>query len=111
MTWAAHIARIDDAARRHLGGVVVTYASQHAAPVEVEGLFDAQYVLADTGRADVEQAGPAVWLRLSDLPVHPDDDEPLLTIEGRTYTVRERQPDGAGGIRLLLHRSGLDEAP
>lgn len=101
MDFADDIERIDRAARTHLGGVAIVYASV-GGTVEPIGIFDELYVLTDR-TSGVEQVSPAVWLSLADLPVHPDDDDPLLTIAGKNYRVRERQPDGGGGIRLLLH--------
>jgi hypothetical protein len=105
MSFADLVERADRAAQDHLGGVTVTYAPAVGAAVEVVGIFDEVYRLLDPGEAGVEQVTPAVFFRLDDLPVHPDEDEPELTIEGLTYQIRERQPDGQGGIRLLLHRS------
>jgi hypothetical protein len=107
MAFADLVASIDDAVREHLGSVSVEYQPESGDAVEVDGLFDANYVLVDEGNAGVEQVGPAVWLKLDDLPVHPDDDEPQLTIAGKLYRVRERQPDGMGTIRLLLHRADV----
>lgn len=101
----------DRAIQSHLGGDVITYQPEHEDAVEVIGLFDEQYVRVDSGNGDVEQAGPAVWLSLADLPVDPEEDNPLLTIKGKTYTVHERQADGFGSIRLLLHRADVDVEP
>lgn len=106
MDFAALIADIDRTAQAHLGGVPVVYQPEVGEAVTVTGMFDDPQVLLDQGRADVEQVGPSVWLRLADLPVHPDQDEPTLTIGGVQYTVHERQPDTTigGSIRLSLHR-------
>lgn len=98
------VAATDRAAQEHLGGVSVTYAPEVGDPVVVQGLFDEQYRLADDEPGS-EQTVPAVMLRLSDLPVDPVDDDPTLTVEGVDYSVRERQADGMGGIRLLLRRA------
>lgn len=103
MSWAAHIERLDRAVLAHLGKVSVLYESQAAAPVTVDGLFDEPYQLVDRGHGAVEAVTPTVWLQLADLPVHPDEDEPQLTIGGKLYRVRERKPDGGGTIALLLH--------
>jgi hypothetical protein len=109
MSFADLIAQTDRAVQEHLGGVTVTYAPEVGDAVEVTGIFDAAFMLVAPGNSSVEQAGPAVWLRLEDLPVHPDDDEPTLTIDGQDYTVRERQTDGPDGgtIRLLLHHAAV----
>lgn len=109
MAFADLIERIDRAVLSHLGSVTVTYAPEVGDAVDVSGIFDANYRLSDEANAGVEQVMPAVWLRLEDLPVNPDDDEPTLTIAGNTYRVRERRTDGTdgGSVHLLLHRSGI----
>jgi hypothetical protein len=108
---------VDRAVQQHLGGATIVYQPAEGDAVTVVGMFDATYVLLDQGNAGVEQIMPAVFLRLEDLPVHPDDDEPIITIVddddheiviAGPYRVRERQVDSVdgGSVRLLLHRSG-----
>lgn len=98
------VEQADRAALAQLGGVVVTYDPQGASPaVQVTGLFDEQYILAKgNAEAGVETIGPAVFFRLADLPVDPENDEPTLTIRGSAYRVIERRRDGMGGIVLAL---------
>lgn len=108
MGFADLIATADAAVLEHLGGVPVIYQPEVGDPVEVEGIFDENYTLTEAGENGVENIGPAVSLRLDALPVDPEDDEPTITIGGRLYRVRERQPDSVRGmIVLLLHRSDL----
>lgn len=107
MAFSDLIALADRAVRDRLGSVPVVYAPAVGAPVNITGIFDANYVLADEGHSGVEQVTPAVWLNLADLPLHPDLDEPQLSINGTLYKVRERQPDTMGSIRLLLHRVAI----
>ncbi len=108
MAFADDVERVDREAQRLLGGVEILYAPQVGVPVPVTGIFDAQYVLAKgDAEAGVESTLPAVFFRLSDLPVDPEDDEPTLTITGSgihdgDYRVIEREPDGMGGIVLGL---------
>lgn len=104
MAFADLVEATDRAAQAHLGGVIVTYEPSEGDPVSVTGIFDAQYVLAKgDGEAGVETLGPAVFFRLSDLPVDPELDDPKLTIAGVSYRVIERRgPDGMGGIVLAL---------
>jgi len=105
------VAAADRAAQDLLGGVTVSYAPEVREAVEVQGMFDERYVLVQaSAHAGVEQTAPAVFLRLEDLPADPDDDEPLITIGAKTYRVRERQRDGLGGIRLLLHLADPEES-
>lgn len=111
MAFADLVAAADRAALVHLGGVSVIYRPDEGDEVEVDGIFDASYVRVETGTGDVESVGPAVWLRIADLPVDPEDDDPELEIGGLTYAVHERQRDGIGTIRLLLHRADIDAEP
>lgn len=104
MAFPALLAAADRAALQYLGGPV-RYAPSAGAPVDVRGVFDAVYVKADAGQAGVMSSGPAVFLRLEDLPTDPEDDEATITVEGSTYRVREVQRDGQGGVLLLLHRT------
>ena len=104
MAWPELLAAVDRAALQHLGGAV-RYTPNAGAPVDVEGVFDANYVRADAGQAGVVTSGPAVFLRLADLPSDPETDEPTITVGGTTYRVREPQKDGQGGVVLLLHQT------
>lgn len=85
-------------------GEPVTYTPTVGSPVTVQGQFDAAYVRVEAGKAGVSSVGPAVGLRLSDLPSDPNvDTTALVTIEGTTYQLREANPDGKGFVVLLLH--------
>lgn len=96
----------DRAAQVHLGGASVIYQPAVGGPVTVKGIFDDVDLVIQEGGGQVEQVGPRVHLRLGDLPVHPDNDDPILTIGGVAYKVRERRSDGSvgGGITLFLRR-------
>ena len=97
------VADIDLAVMSELGGEPILYQPAVGDPVTVTGIFDAQYVLAQgDAEAGVEASGPAVFLRVAELPVDPELDEPTLTIDGRAYHVTQRKPDGIGGTVLLL---------
>jgi hypothetical protein len=81
----------------------VTYTPSDGDPVQVTGIFGQLYELAKGDPdAGVETLGPAIFFRLEDLPVDPEDDDPTLTIRGDDYRVIERRPDGQGGIVLGL---------
>jgi hypothetical protein len=103
VSFASLLAQVDDAATQHLGGVV-TYATGAGASVAVEGIFDAAYVLVDANEAGVSSSGPAVFLRVADLPSDPTVDSPTVTVASVVYEVREAKPDGLGGVLLLLHK-------
>lgn len=92
-----------DSATQAAFGEPVIYTPDGGAPVPVIGIYDEQYVLAKgNAEAGVEARGPAVFLRLAELPTDPEEDEPTLTIGGKNYRVVERRPDGKGGIVLAL---------
>ena len=103
MGWASHLATADRAVLGVLGGPVL-YGPGVGEAVEVRGIFDASYVKVDAGTAGGSSVGPAVVLRLADLPSDPEDDDPTITAAGTAYRVREVQRDGQGGVLLLLHQ-------
>jgi len=104
MSFADLVEAADRAAQGHLGGVEVTYAPAVGAAVLVTGIFDAQYQLTKgDAEAGVGTLGPAVFLRLADLPADPELDDPTLTIGGVDYRmIGAPQPDGMGGVLLVL---------
>jgi hypothetical protein len=104
MGYADLVLAADRAAQVLLGGVTATYAPEVGVSVSVVGLFDERYVKITAGSlGGVESCGPAFFCHLADLPVDPESDDPTITIAGTAYHVVERQRDGVGGIRLLLH--------
>jgi hypothetical protein len=101
--FAELVAGMDRAAMERLGGVPVLYQPEVGAPVPVTGIFDEQFVLVKGDiEAGTEALGPAVFLRLEDLPVDPKLDKPTLIIGGQLYKGRERHRDGFGGIVFEL---------
>jgi hypothetical protein len=103
MAFSDLVEQVDRAAMAALGGEPVIYRPSVEAAVTITGIFDSQYELAEgTANAGVEALGPAVFFRLEDLPVAPEDDDPTLEIRGIVYRVVERRPDDQGGIVLVL---------
>lgn len=103
MDFTAHIQRVDASVTGGPLGGPVTYTPGVGAAVDVRGVFDALYVKVDAGNTGVSSSGPAVFLRLSDLPSDPSDDVAArVTVAGTQYKVREAEPDGIGGVHLLL---------
>jgi len=103
MDFAAHIQRVDAVVMGGPTGGPVIYTPGMGAAVNVRGVFDAIYVKVDAGNTGVSGSGPAVFLRLSDLPSDPSDDvSARVTVAAVEYKVREAEPDGMGGVRLLL---------
>lgn len=82
----------------------VTYTSGAGVVVHPRGVFDAAYVKVDAGEVGVSSAGPAVFLRFADLSSDPEQDTAAVVAVGaQGYRIREVQPDGQGGVLLLLH--------
>lgn len=105
MAFADLLTVADRAVRGILGGAVV-YAPGTGAPVTVQGVFDAAYLRVDLGSAGVSSVGPAVFLRLEDLSSNPETDSACrVTVAGVTYLAHTVEPDGLGGVRLLLTRT------
>lgn len=107
MSFDELVADADRAVQAALGGETITYAPLVGAPADVVGMFDENYVLVKgDAEAGVETIGPAVFVRLEDLPEDPRDADadPTLTIRGVAYRATERRPDGVGGIVLALRR-------
>lgn len=88
-------------------GDPVTYFPADGDPVELTGVFDAEYVRPELGQPGVSTVSPAVFIRLSDLPgLDPVvDTQALVQINGLNYRIWEAKPDGQGGIYLILHRT------
>jgi hypothetical protein len=87
-----------------LGGPV-SYTPDGGDAVTVNGIFDEAYQRLDVGGPGISSVGPAVFLRLEDLPSDPRVDRAAaLVIEGVTYVFHEVQPDGQGGVLLHLHK-------
>ena len=51
---------------------------------------------------NITAAMPVLGLRAADLPGAPEQGD-RLTVRGQDFLVREAQPDGHGGIKLLLN--------
>jgi hypothetical protein len=103
MDFTAHIARVDAKVTGGPTGGPVTYTPGVGTAVDVRGVFDALYEKVEAGNTGVSSSGPAVFLRLSELPSDPSDDvDARVTVAATEYKVREAQPDGMGGVHLLL---------
>lgn len=103
MTWPGLVAQMDRALLTAVGSAT-SYKGATSPAITVTGIFDAAYVRVEVGEAGVSSAGPAVFYRLSDLPVDPESDDPDITIDGVTYGVIAVKKDGQGGVHLQLHK-------
>jgi len=105
LAFSDRVEEMDRSVLELLGGVTVRFQVPESPPYEVTGIFDEQFMLAKGGApASVEALGPAVFVRLADLPDDPEDVEPTLTIGDVDYSVTGRIPDGMGGVVLVLRR-------
>lgn len=105
MDFAAHLQRTDETTRDILGGLV-TYTPGVGTAEDVQGIFDANHVRVEAGEAGVTSAGPAVFLRLSELPSDPEvDGNARVTVGGTEYSPTSVEKDGQGGVLLRLHRT------
>jgi hypothetical protein len=104
MSFSDLLAMGDVPVREILGGTV-TYTPMVGSPVDVSAIFTAPHVQVDVGQAGVSSVGPTVFLKLADLPSDPETDTgATITAGAVSYTIHEVQPDGLGGLFLLLHR-------
>jgi hypothetical protein len=86
-------------------GIPILYRAKDEQPIPMKLVFDERYVLTQgTAEAGVETTAPAVFVPKADIPVSLATDDPQLTIDGSVYRVTERQPDGMGGLVLLLRK-------
>lgn len=83
---------------------------QPAVPVDVQGVFDEHHrlVSADFKGGDRSEAVfstmvPAVWIRLADMAIRPEQGDSVV-VRDRSYLVVDVQPDGSGGANLVLRR-------
>ncbi len=85
----------------------ITYTPTVGDAVEVDGIFDLAYIRLDVGQPGISTSGPSLFLLLADIaPLDPETDTgATVTVSSVTYSIHEVQPDGLGGIRLLLHRT------
>lgn len=86
-------------------GTPTIYQPDGGSSVQVAGIFEAAYVRVDPrdALAGIESSKPMVFYLLRDLPSDPDNDTPVITINGQAYRVNEVKKDGQGGVELTLH--------
>lgn len=103
---------INDLANRALTGVLrvmgepITY-SRGESTAQITGVFQAAHIAVDpdTGM-HVNSTQPVVLIDGWSLPFEPKNGDTVIA-RSTTYRVRDAQPDGHTGWRLLLHRSNI----
>ncbi len=106
MGFADLLAMGDRVVRPTLGGPV-TYAPSVGVAVVVSGIFTAPHTDVPIGDAGsgVSTISPTCFLTVADLPSDPEvDTGARLTVAGVTYRWHDSQPDGMGGVLLILTR-------
>lgn len=84
----------------------ILYKPASGPEVPVKVISASPYVrLQGDEPAGVEASLPSVYVKLASLPVDPELDDPILTIDGVAYRVTERKPAGLGAIRLMLRKA------
>lgn len=87
----------------------VTYIPASGAPYEIQlsdgksGIFDpfSEDVDPDTG-AIIQSSQPTLYLRRVDMQADPQRGD-RVTVNGKTYSIIEPNPDGQGGYNMRLH--------
>lgn len=69
--------------------------------VDVDLIFDADYVDAPAGIATMESAGPAVHCWAEDAP-ETLGHASIITVAGEDYKVKSIRPDGTGELIVML---------
>lgn len=100
MDFGADLTLADGAVLGILGGPV-RYLPVVGAATDLRGVFDERLRRADASLPGVASVGPAVFIRLADLPAAPATDDRVL-VGSKTYRIREVQQDGQGGATLHL---------
>ena len=86
-------------------GIPVRYNPSDGDPIDTIGIFDAAHeaVEIDTAGVAVSNRRPVLDFRCKDLGIEPEAGE-IVEVNDSTYQVIDVQPDGQGGVRLILHR-------
>lgn len=92
-----------EACRDVFGSSVSYTPASGGGPYELVAIFDRPFQAVELGPSEVAIAGrrPVLDVILADLPISPAVGD-SLTVDGGSYTVEEIEPDGRGGVKLLL---------
>lgn len=71
--------------------------------VEIDGIYDNEFILLDTEMNAVATTDPNVMVVTEDVSSLSQHD--LVEISGVSYTVKEIQPDGTGMTTLMLSKA------
>jgi hypothetical protein len=105
MNWLAATDSLLDVAKWTFGETV-SYTPKGHAPVSIPGIFSDAFVSVDPGSGvAVTSTGPAVGIKLADLPQALTNKGDKCVIRGTSYTVFDVQKDGQGGATLILKKA------
>lgn len=88
-------------------GETVTYSPIVGDDVEIQGVFDANYLEIDpeTGAA-IQSTNPMLGINSADLDAEPTNGD-QVTVRSVLYNVIEWQPDSEGHGKLVLKKAAL----
>lgn len=103
MDWAAAVGNVLDACGA-VFGESVEYSYNGGAAISIRGVFDSAHIAVDpdTG-ASISTTDPLLGIKAADLPGKPTKSD-TVTVHGIAYRVIDSQPDGQGGINLILKK-------
>ncbi len=86
-------------------GEPVTYTYASGAPIQITGVFDAQYAEVDLADGQpVTSFRPVLGVQVAQFPLAPAQGDTLLIQRtAQTFVVKEVRPDGHGAAKLLLN--------
>ena len=111
MAFSGDIDAMDRDVGEVLGEVPVEYQPEAGGSVLLVGIFDRDYVPQNPFEATVDNRGPSVFLRgteIAKLPMDPRLERPTVIVDGQTYQPRAVTNDGPTGRarRLFLSEVG-----
>lgn len=107
MAFDAQLGALDDAVLGHLAGSeTIAYRPGSGFQVELRAIFEEAFQILAADDLRVMSSGPAVFVRLEDLPSDPETDrEARVLVNGTVHRIARVQADGQGGAVLILHRA------
>ncbi len=107
MSWPESVAGMRATLLETFGDVATTYRSrQDGITRAIPSIYMNAHQRIDFGDGvNYTSSGPAVFAQISDLPMDPADDQPLIGREGVLYRVIETIKIGYGGVVFRIQRT------
>lgn len=111
MSFADLLASADSAVLDSLAGAeTVEFRTGYGVYQTVQAIFEAKHQSVSLGEMGISAFAPSLFVRLSDLPSDPrDDDGCSFIVNGRHYSPRDVQRDGQGFALIKLEQRDTDE--